>query len=214
MRSAGHRAGRHDDRFLLASSPPRPRARSIRPTPRSEQCRQHPHARRPPGALWSETKPTRDLIRSAVAFRIEQIWPAGGSSSGFSTTQGTPPVEEIENQILSLSPETDSQRWLKAEALKLSEEIVKTRWRALGATGGSVPYPFLIAVIFWLTVTFASFGLYAPRNATVIAVLFVAALSVAAAVFLILELDGPFDGVIKVSSRSLRYALTELRQYQ
>ena len=55
-------------------------------------------------------------------------------------------------------------------------------------------------MIFWLSVTFASFGLYAPRNATVVAVLFVAAVSVAAAVFLILELDGPFDGLIKVSS--------------
>ena len=54
---------------------------------------------------------------------------------------------------------------------------------------------FLVVVIFWLTVTFASFGLYAQLNASVIAILFVAALSVAAAVFLILELDGPFDGL-------------------
>ena len=67
-------------------------------------------------------------------------------------------------------------------------------------------------VIFWLTVTFASFGLYAPRNATIVAVLFVAAMSVAAAVFLILELDSPFDGVIKISSGPLRYALTQLGQ--
>ena len=67
-------------------------------------------------------------------------------------------------------------------------------------------------MIFWLTVTFASFGLYAPRNGTVIAVLFVAAISVAAAVFLILELDGPLDGVIKISSAPLRYALAHLGQ--
>jgi hypothetical protein len=75
---------------------------------------------------------------------------------------------------------------------------------------GSVPRPFLAVVIFWLTVTFTSFGLYAPRNATVVAVLFVSAVSVAAAVFLILELDSPFDGVIKISSAPLRYALTQL----
>ena len=55
--------------------------------------------------------------------------------------------------------------------------------------------------------TFGSFGLYAPRNATVVAVLLVSALSVAAAMFLILELDGPFDGVIKVSSGPIRYVL-------
>ena len=70
--------------------------------------------------------------------------------------------------------------------------------------------PVLFVVIFWLSVTFTSFGLYAPRNATVIAVLFVAAVSVAAAVFLILELDGPFDGIIKVSSGPMEYVLTQL----
>ena len=75
-----------------------------------------------------------------------------------------------------------------------------------------MPFPFLVVVIFWLTVTFTSFGLFAPRNATVVAVLAVSAMSVAGAVFLILELDGPFSGVIKVSSGPLRYALENLGQ--
>ena len=159
-----------------------------------------------------ETKPTRDLIRRAVAFRLETTWGTGrGFGSGLAVSQTTPAVEEVENQILRLSPETEAQRWFKSEALKLTEEVVKARWRVLG-TGGTVPFPFLVVVIFWLTVTFASFGLYAPRNATVVAVLCVAATSVAAAVFLILELDGPFDGVIKVSSGPLQYALAHLNQ--
>ena len=160
-----------------------------------------------------ETKPTRDLIRSTVAYRLDTIWSAEGTGvSGLGMSGATPPVEEVQNRILALSPQTDTQRWLKGEALKLSEEVVKTRWRVLGAGGGAVPFPFLVVVIFWLTVTFASFGLYAPRNVTVISVLFVAAVSVAAAVFLILELDGPFDGLIRVSSAPLRYALANLAQ--
>ena len=69
-----------------------------------------------------------------------------------------------------------------------------------------------IVVIAWLTVTFGSFGLYAQPNASVIAILVLAALSVAAAIFLILELDGPFDGFIKVSSGPFRYALANLGQ--
>jgi hypothetical protein len=63
-----------------------------------------------------------------------------------------------------------------------------------------------------LTVTFASFGLYAPRNATVLSVLFIASMSVAAAVFLILELDGPFEGLVRVSSAPVSYALSQLGQ--
>jgi hypothetical protein len=157
-----------------------------------------------------ETRSTRELLRRTLAFRIDMIWPADGTNGSLDLPHSTPPIEDIENQILQLSPQNDTQRWLKSEALKLSEEVVKTRWRILGGAGGSIPRQFLVVVIFWLTVTFASFGLYAPRNATVVGVLFISAISVAAAVFLILELDGPFDGLIKVSSGPLRYALANL----
>ncbi len=160
-----------------------------------------------------ETKPTRDLLRSAVAYRLQTTWHRTGMARmppGFSGN--APPVEEIQNQILQLQPQTDAQRWLKSEALKNTEDVVKTRWRVLGSSGGTVPRPFLVVVIFWLTVTFGSFGLYAPRNATVIAVLFVAALSVSAAVFLIRELDSPFDGIITVSSGPMEYALEQLNK--
>jgi Protein of unknown function (DUF4239) len=159
-----------------------------------------------------ETGPTRELLRRTLAFRIESIWPADGSNGLLNLPHATPPIEDIENQILQLAPQNDAQRWLKAEALKLSEEVVKTRWRILGSAGGAIPRHFLIVVIAWLTVTFASFGLYAPRNATVVAVLVIAAMSVAAAIFLILELDGPFEGLIKVSSAPLRFALANLGQ--
>jgi hypothetical protein len=159
-----------------------------------------------------ETKPTRDLIRRAVEFRLRTTWETGGGDSqGLAVSEETPAVEEVENQILRLSPQTEAQRWFKSEALKLSDEIVKTRWRILGS-GGGVPFPFLVVVICWLTVTFASFGLYAPRNATVVGVLGVAAVSVAAAIFLILELDGPLDGLIRISSVPLQYALDHLSQ--
>jgi hypothetical protein len=157
-----------------------------------------------------ETKPTRDLIRDAVAFRLEAIWPSDGSGGNFaSSSSPVPPIERIQTQILALAPATDAQRWLKGEALKLSDEVVKTRWRLLGITG-AIPQTFLFVVIFWLSVTFASFGLYAPRNATVIGVLFFAALSVALALFLIVELDGPFEGLIKVSSNPIRFTLENL----
>lgn len=160
-----------------------------------------------------ETRATRDLLRNAVAFRVETTWPEDGSGgSGLAQSQGTPAVEEIENQILQLVPATDPQRWFKSEALKLAEDVVKARWRGLASQEGSVPLLFLAVVIFWLTVTFVSFGLYAPPNASVITVLFVAAISVAAAVFLTLELDSPFHGLIKVSSGPLRFALSQIGQ--
>jgi hypothetical protein len=70
----------------------------------------------------------------------------------------------------------------------------------------------LVVLVFWLAALFASFGLFAPRNATVIAVLCVSALSVSGAILLILEMNQPFPGLVKVSSAPLRYTLAHLGQ--
>lgn len=158
----------------------------------------------------TETASIREGLKRMLAFRIERTWPeSGGSGSALAETLPPEEVEEIGAQILALAPQDDSRRWLKSEALRQSEEILRARWRVLEA-GSNLPRPFLIAVILWLSATFASFGLYAPRNGTAISVLGVAAISVAAAVFFIVELDGPFDGWIKVSGEPLRFALSNL----
>ncbi len=63
---------------------------------------------------------------------------------------------------------------------------------------------------FWLVVLFAGYGLLAPRNATVVAVLFVCTLSVSAAIFLLLELSTPFAGILRVSRGPVQDALSAL----
>ena len=62
-----------------------------------------------------------------------------------------------------------------------------------------LPPSFLVLLIFWLTGLFVSFGLFAPRNGTVLAVLLICALSVSSAIFLVLEMNRPLDGFIKAS---------------
>ena len=76
--------------------------------------------------------------------------------------------------------------------------------------GSSLSTLFLVTVVSWLTIIFISFGLYAPRNATVIATLFVCALSVSGAILLILELDRPFEGLIQISPAQLRSTIAIL----
>ncbi len=164
-----------------------------------------------------ETQPTRELLRKAVEIRLEMMWSAAGASAA--NTDAAAPKSQvsvvgelIENQILALTPQTDAQRWFKTESLKLTEEVLRARWRVLGGAGGSVPRTFLFVVVFWLSMTFGSFGLSAPRNATVVTVFVISTLSVAAAVFLILELDGAFEGIVRISSAPLRHALENLGQ--
>lgn len=160
-----------------------------------------------------ETKRLRDLLRTTVAYRIASIW----SEERLERAKIDVPEIEladrgIESMILKLSPKNDTQRWLQSEALRIGGEIMETRWLALGAGegSGSIQVPFLVVVVFWLTLIFASFGLLAPRNATVITVLILCAVSVAGSFFLILELDQPFDGMMKLSSTPLRFTLSHL----
>jgi hypothetical protein len=158
-----------------------------------------------------EAKEIRDSIRRTVAFRVNRIWPEDGSRPAqVDPSEAAPTVEGIEDQIRGLSPQNDTQRWFQSRALDLSEDLLKARWLMFGWEGASIPTPFLVALALWLTITFASFGLFAPRNTTVIAVLFVCALSVSSVVFLILEMARPFEGLIKVSDAPLRYALSHL----
>jgi hypothetical protein len=127
-------------------------------------------------------------------------------------SERTTVLEGIENRIRELSPHPDAQRWFRSRALEIGSDVLQTRWLVIGGAGSSVSLPFLVVMVFWLTVIFGSFGLFAPRNATVIAVLFVCALSVAASIFLILEMDQPFEGMMKISSAPLRYTLCHLGQ--
>jgi hypothetical protein len=73
-----------------------------------------------------------------------------------------------------------------------------------------IPTPFLVVLIFWLTMIFVSFSLFTPLNPTSIVALVFIALSAAAAIFLILEMGQPFDGMMQISSRALRTALRPL----
>ena len=157
-----------------------------------------------------ESKKARDLLKETIAHRVESTWSTSTNDTGRGGFQPGLGGESIEREILELIPTTDSQRWYKSQALSLLQEVLKTRWRLLSSTEGSVPIAFLIVLVFWLAATFTSFGLFSPLNGTVLVVLFIAALSVGAAVFLILELNQPFDGLVKVAGDPMRYALENL----
>ena len=158
-----------------------------------------------------ETKAARGLLRQLLAARIEAVWPEDRSQRA---SLGAPeaPFTEIETRILQLAPRNDVQRWLQSQSLQISGEILETRWLVLGGLGSSIPVPFLAVVVFWLTIIFGSFGLLAPRNSTVVVVLCICALSVAGSIFLILEMDRPFEGLMKISSAPMRYTLSHLGQ--
>jgi hypothetical protein len=160
----------------------------------------------------SETKEVRDLLRDSVADMIRNTWPGEGSESGpaerDASTEGK--YEGIYDKIQQLSPRTDAQKALQAHALKTVGDAVQTRWLMFSQRSSSIPTPFLVVMVAWLVVILTSFGLFAPRNGTALLALLVCSLTVSSAIFLILELDRPFKGMIQISSEPLRNAMAQL----
>jgi hypothetical protein len=153
----------------------------------------------------------RRILRDTVQASITRMWP--DKRDGL--RQGTPGASWTDSLLVAvhrLDPQSELQRSLKATAIDAANELVKMRWLVYEQAESSISLTMLSVVIGWLAVVFLSFGLFAPRNATAFFALFLAAASVAAAIFLILELDLPFDGIIQISSAPLRNALAHLGQ--
>ena len=158
-----------------------------------------------------ETKAVRDLLRKSVAEKLELIWPE--HSTRHSQWQPTSSEgDQIYYSIQELSPGSDSQRAAKDQALSILFDIGQTRWLTFEQESNSASMPVLVVVTSWLTITFISFGLFAPRNAVAIFTLFVCATAVSGAIFLTLELYSPLNGLIRISSEPLRNAILRLGQ--
>jgi hypothetical protein len=151
-----------------------------------------------------EAKATRGLLHEVVTDFAARIWHGGATPSKRSDTL----FDGIEN----LEPKDDRQRDLKVEAIALAIELGRTRQLMLAQSYSSISTPLMAVVVFWLTINFLSLGLFAQRNAVVTAALFVCALSVAGAIFLILEMDRPYEGLIRISDAPLQNALTHMGQ--
>ena len=158
-----------------------------------------------------ESKDAREMLRASVADMIARTWAAESSAAGQTgsgRTEGR--YEGLFEKVEALAPRNDAQRAWQAQALKLCTDMAQMRWVLFAQKGSSIPMPFLLVMVAWLALLFASFSLFAPPNPIVIVTLLVSALAVSSAIFLILELDRPFAGVIQISSEPLRAALTIL----
>ena len=112
--------------------------------------------------------------------------------------------------IQSLSPKNDLQTTLKAQVQSAAFDIGQMRWQEFEQAHSAISTPLLCILTFWLAILFASFGMFAPSNSTVIVALFMAALAVSGAVFLMMELNSPFSGVLQIPSTPFDDAIAHL----
>jgi Protein of unknown function (DUF4239) len=154
----------------------------------------------------------RVLTRHIVVQTFQQRW----SDDDFGPKEEAretdkEPLIDIERRILALTPADAEQKWFQSQALQLTQRLVAVRQLMSSAgSGRSLPPPILVVVLVCSAAIFASFSLFVQPNPTVIVALGVSALAVAAAVFLIVELNTPFGGLLQISSGPAHAALRTL----
>jgi hypothetical protein len=160
-----------------------------------------------------ETKEARELLQRGYASAVELFFSRRGTGrANVDALERLARVEQIRHKIGELAPRNDMQRLLQSEALDLSHDLAKTRWLLTEPAHAAIPTPFLVVLVLWLAMLFAGFGLLSATNRTVIATLFVCALSVTGAIFLIEDIAHPLEGLMQVSSEPARNALSHLGQ--
>jgi len=153
----------------------------------------------------------RAQLQHSVAAMIEEVWPSKQTGeSGLTAFERLSGAEAFQDQLRELEPQNAFQRQLLTQAQQLANDLSQTRWLLIEQAQNRLPIPFLIVLLLWLTMLFLTFGLFAPRNATVIALLFACACSVSAALFLIVEMSRPFEGIIRLSNAPLCKAMEYL----
>jgi len=156
-----------------------------------------------------EAKEARELVRQATASAIERVWPNESTQrTDLAKMEAATGMAEVYSKIRELLPKNDSQKYLQSQALQIGADMMQSRWMLIEQSQTNLPRIFLVVLTFWLTVLFVQFGLLAPRNRTAKSALFICALSVSGAIYLILELNSPLEGTIKVSSAPLHKALS------
>lgn len=157
-----------------------------------------------------EAKELREQLRQGVAATIAMLWPEERVQESLAAFEKASLGEQLSRKLRALNPQNETQRDLQKEALDLCREMLLSRWLQIEQAQLTLPTPFLVILLFWLTLLYISFGLFAPHNPTVIVAMFLGALALATALFLIMEMNRPMAGSVKVSSAPMRKALEHL----
>ncbi len=153
----------------------------------------------------------RDRLRSYTARVLDDVWSSRRDHTSLENRDAGLLLEHARDDIRALAPVDAGQRWLQGEALRLGTSLLSQRWLLIEQSGPGVRGTVVAILVGWIVLIFVSFGLNAPRNATVVGALLVCALAIGTANFLVHEMDTPFEGLLKISSRPMRSALQHMQ---
>jgi len=156
-----------------------------------------------------QATPIREELRAMLGPFVDKLWREKSASTG-GPFESSASAEKTFLDILQLTPQNDLQRSLQSRAVQIATDLAQTRLLLFAASSNTIPTPFLAIMVAWLVIIFASYSLFANLNATLFALLCLFALSASGALYLVLELNEPFVGLMQISNAPLLHALGPL----
>ena len=165
----------------------------------------------------------RRTLRAYTAMVIRQSWPDETAPSGAYPARFTPlfpgseetdeitvTLRRIDEAIQNLKHTTPYQANIYPILQRRLSDVERIRWTLVEGPASRISSVFLAALMFWLVIVFFMFGIIAPRNSLIYVSILLASLSISSTLFVILDLDTPLSGLIRVSSQPLRDALMHM----
>ena len=158
----------------------------------------------------AEAKAARTLLRETIPSATARIWRENIAGNGGGSFVVSSTGERFYNAIENLKPANAEQTSLKSRIIQLTTEMGRTRLLVFTQGEDAIPIPFFIVLVFWLVAIFASFSLFAEPGPIVVASTLLFALSVSSALFLIVDLSHPFQGLMQISNHHLQMVLPKI----
>jgi uncharacterized membrane protein YqgA involved in biofilm formation len=158
------------------------------------------------------TGSAREILRQYAEVKTADLFPDKPANVRLADPRTYELLQQLEDSILTLKPANARDKWWLDQAMTLAGKIGDTRWLLTQQVGQGTPKAFVALLIFWLTLLFASFGLFAPRNLTSAVTLTLCAVAVAGAIGMILELEQGFGGLVHISPQPMRQAVDTLQK--
>ena len=156
--------------------------------------------------------PARTLLERYIEQALAGTWPRNGRAEIVDDPRAEQLIYQVQDTILGLLPDNPKQRALSDELRSEVRRLIELRWILVEEASTSLNVPLVSVLVIWLSLIFASFGYNAPRNTVVMITFVLCAASIGGALFLIIQMDQPFQGLIKVSPAALEAALSHIRE--
>jgi Kef-type K+ transport system membrane component KefB len=161
--------------------------------------------------LGPDAKALRDSLRAFTAQKIALVWPTDRRlEPRLADVETDQMLDDMQERLRSSAPQIEAERETRISALQILGELKRTNRLLSVQQNIRTPLPFLAVVIFWLSMLFLSYAAFAPVNKAVIGAMLISAISVSIAMNVIIDMDRPFVGFVKVSPTSMRQALEQM----